>query len=348
MKQQRRTIGLWLAAGLMALTIALLLLVPLSGGGAGGGFGASEVALADIPANYLAAYQRAGEQLGLDWTIIAAIGKVESDHGRINDLSMRLGWTNSHGCCAGPGQFCVIERCPNRGRTKITLTEAQAATWKISGRDGNDDGIKNPWEPADAILATATDLKKNGAPKDYRKAIFAYNRANWYVDQVLAQADTYRKADAASAVDGAGVEALPTVSAASLRAVLTNPRIELQLDCFAKDLANADPRILALLSSIARGHTVLVSSIKCNHAYLTAGGNVSAHSAGRAFDLAAVDGSPCTNTATSSPCGRLARALARITGPLQISQVIFCFDADGPAPTAFAQADHCDHIHAGF
>ena len=42
----------------------------------------SGAALADIPARYLAIYRRTSDDLGLDWAILAAIGKVETDHGR--------------------------------------------------------------------------------------------------------------------------------------------------------------------------------------------------------------------------------------------------------------------------
>jgi hypothetical protein len=43
----------------------------------------SQAAIADIPADYLALYQQAATECpGLDWSILAAIGKIESDHGR--------------------------------------------------------------------------------------------------------------------------------------------------------------------------------------------------------------------------------------------------------------------------
>ncbi len=45
-----------------------------------------------------------------------------------------------------------------------------------------------------AIAATANLLRQNGAPSDYRRAIFAYNHAGWYVDEVLSRATRYRGA----------------------------------------------------------------------------------------------------------------------------------------------------------
>ena len=44
--------------------------------------GPSAVAVADIPAEYLVLYQRAAARYGIDWAILAAIGKIECDHGR--------------------------------------------------------------------------------------------------------------------------------------------------------------------------------------------------------------------------------------------------------------------------
>src|SRR5262245_48199 len=58
--------------------------------------------------------------------------------------------------------------------------------------DGDGDGLADVWNPADAIAGAARLLAANGAPADYRRAIHAYNPAEWYVDAVLAQAKAYR------------------------------------------------------------------------------------------------------------------------------------------------------------
>ena len=62
------------------------------------------------------------------------------------------------------------------------------ATWKAYGVDANKDKLKDPYNPADAIFAAARYLKAAGAEQDLRKAIFAYNHADWYVDSVLMRA----------------------------------------------------------------------------------------------------------------------------------------------------------------
>ena len=61
-------------------------------------------------------------------------------------------------------------------------------TWKAYGVDANRDGLKDPYNPVDAIFAAARYLRAAGAETDIRRAIFAYNHADWYVDSVLMRA----------------------------------------------------------------------------------------------------------------------------------------------------------------
>src|SRR4051794_4549204 len=136
-------------------------------------FAPSAVALANIPGNYLGWIRAAAPRYGLDWTVIAGIYSIESDFGRLDAPGVRAGETFAG--AGGPGQFL-------------------AATWQRYGVDGDGDGVKNRYDPADAILATANLLRQNGAPSDYDRAIFAYNHAGWYVDDVLSRAARYRGA----------------------------------------------------------------------------------------------------------------------------------------------------------
>jgi hypothetical protein len=143
-------------------------------------FGVSARAEAEIPAQYLSLYQRAAQRYGLDWAILAGIGKVECDHGRDPDPSCtKEGVVNSAGA-GGPAQFL-------------------ASTWSEYGVDGDGDGRIDRWDPADAIFAMANYLHASGAPSDYRKAIFTYNHADWYVSEVEHWASLYRGAAQASA-----------------------------------------------------------------------------------------------------------------------------------------------------
>ena len=114
-----------------------------------------------IPPFLLSIYQAAGIQYGVRWEILAAINEIETDYGRNLNISSAgaLGWM----------QF-------------------MPPTWKAYGVDANGDGKKDPFNPVDAIFAAARYLRAAGADQDIRKAIFAYNHADWYVDSVLLRA----------------------------------------------------------------------------------------------------------------------------------------------------------------
>jgi hypothetical protein len=139
--------------------------------------------VADIPAEYLAAYRTAAArlELGADgWSYLAAIGKVESDHGRSKAPGVSSG-QNAYGCCAGPMQ---IHNGFGSG----------GGTWGAYKTDGDGDGRLDIYDPDDAIATAARYLRASGAPADWHRAIFAYNHAGWYVDEVERQAAEYRRA----------------------------------------------------------------------------------------------------------------------------------------------------------
>lgn len=133
----------------------------------------SALAQREIPPQALRLYREAAQRYGLDWAILAGIGKVECDHGRDPDPSCaREGAVNAAGA-GGPMQFI-------------------ASTWARYGVDGDGDGRADRWNPADAIFAAANYLAGSGAPQDYRRAIYAYNHAGWYVAEVESWAARYR------------------------------------------------------------------------------------------------------------------------------------------------------------
>lgn len=134
--------------------------------------GVSTLALKEIPPLYLHLYQRAAERYGLNWAILAGIGKVECDHGRDPDPSCtHEGSVNAAGA-GGPMQFL-------------------ASTWAEYGVDAEGNRPPDRWDAADAIYSAANYLHASGAPADYRKAIYAYNHASWYVSEVESWAARY-------------------------------------------------------------------------------------------------------------------------------------------------------------
>jgi len=65
------------------------------------------------------------------------------------------------------------------------------STWETYGVDASGDGVADPYNPEDAIFAAARYLQAAGMPADTYNAIFAYNHADWYVAEVLANASCY-------------------------------------------------------------------------------------------------------------------------------------------------------------
>jgi peptidoglycan DL-endopeptidase CwlO len=186
--------------------LALLLFVivgGLAGGLSTGGSGSSApspVAIADIPTDYLALYQRAAAAYGIDWAILAAIGKVECDHGRSEEPGCNPPGTLNSAGATGPMQF--LGSTWRTGTPPMTVPAVGPPTPSTAGgyaTDGDGDGVADVWDPADAVFAAARLLAANGAPGDYRRAILAYNHAEWYVVAVLAQAAAYRAAFAPGA-----------------------------------------------------------------------------------------------------------------------------------------------------
>jgi hypothetical protein len=114
-----------------------------------------------VPPFLLPIYQAAGIEYGIRWEILAAINEIETDYGRNLHVSSAgaLGWM----------QF-------------------MPSTWATYGTDANKDGRRDPYNPVDAIFAAARYLNAAGYERSVRRAIFAYNHADWYVDSVLLRA----------------------------------------------------------------------------------------------------------------------------------------------------------------
>ena len=94
-----------------------------------------------------------------------------------------------------------------------------------------------------------------------------------------------------------------------------------------------DPRVIALIAAISQEHKIMISSLRSDHSMNTVSGNVSNHYFGRAVDIAAIDGVSCTRHHVDGPCGTHGpRAGARCRPARCPTELIFCFDADGPGP----------------
>lgn len=136
------------------------------GSATGGGSGSQH----DIPADYYALYRSAPKCNGLDWSVLAAVGKIETNHGQSKLPGVRSG--ANYAGAMGPMQFL-------------------GGTWSGVRRRHPEIG-PNVYDPRNAIPAAARKLCDDGADQSVRRAIFAYNHSNEYVDSVLDQARKYR------------------------------------------------------------------------------------------------------------------------------------------------------------
>jgi hypothetical protein len=338
----RRSFRPLLLGGACLALFGVIVVGGVAGGRMAGG-SASAIALADIPLDYMQAYQNAAARYGLDWAVLAAIGKVECDHGRSHLAGCNPPGTVNEVGATGPMQFLgptwrhgtPLKTVPSVGRPTSSAAQGYAD-------DGDGDGMADVWNTADAASGAARLLRANGAPTNYRRAVFAYNHADWYVREVFEIAGRYR--DAASVPGPAAGGSGPSVAA-----VLGNPRIQLT-GTQRVDLASGliDPRVTALLAWLGRSHLLVVTALRSDHSLYTREGTLSNHAFGRAVDIGSVDAAPCHGM-RFEPCGMLAVAIAAIAGSLHSNELIYCFDPDGPlSRDAFARADHCDHIHVGY
>ncbi|MGE5408192.1 MAG: lytic murein transglycosylase [Syntrophothermus sp.] len=118
----------------------------------------------EIPPFLLPIYQACGTEYGIPWEVLASINKIETGFGTNLNVSSAgaVGWM----------QFLP-------------------SSWEQFGLDANGDGRKDPYNPVDAICAAAHYLKLAGGAKHLYDAIYSYNHADWYVQEVLLYARAY-------------------------------------------------------------------------------------------------------------------------------------------------------------
>ncbi|GAA3651115.1 hypothetical protein GCM10022224_012490 [Nonomuraea antimicrobica] len=106
-------------------------------------------------AELLGLFKKAERRFGVEWEVLAAVMFAETKFGRVR--------SDSHAGAQGPMQF-------------------MPATWKAYGLGGD---VQNP---RDAVMGAANYLKASGAPRDYRRALHAYNPSQAYVEAILLHA----------------------------------------------------------------------------------------------------------------------------------------------------------------
>ena len=168
-----------------------------------------------IPSVAVAAYQRAAGVLGsikpgcgIDWALLGAIGRVESNHARFGGNTL-----DARGI-ARPG-IIGIPLDGSRGTARISDTDGGAldrdsvfdravgpmqfipTSWSMAGRDGDGDGVANPQSLTDAVTGAGVLLCSGGSdlrdPGAAYRAVLRYNHSDSYVRTVLSIADAYRR-----------------------------------------------------------------------------------------------------------------------------------------------------------
>ncbi|MEO8289485.1 MAG: lytic murein transglycosylase [Gaiellaceae bacterium] len=169
----------------------------------------------------LGLWHRAADAYGVPWEVLAAINKIESNFGRNMGPSSAgaVGW---------------MQFMPD--------------TWTRWGLDASGDGLADPWNPEDAVFAAARYLAAAGAHEDLSRAVFAYNHAQWYVDDVLGLAADFG--------DGSSFE---FAAEAGADAVFRIDEIEQQIAKARRVVARAREAIPPLEHAVDRGADALLA-----------------------------------------------------------------------------------------
>ena len=170
-----------------------------------------------IPAAALAAYQRAAQVIdtadascNIEWPLVAAIGRVESNHGTYGGNRLTSEGVSTPGIIGIPLDG-------SNGTAEISDTDAGQydgdkrfdravgpmqfipSTWSVVGVDGDGDGERNPQDIDDAALATAVYLcsgdENLGTRAGQESAVYRYNHSDDYVELVLSIMDAYAAGD---------------------------------------------------------------------------------------------------------------------------------------------------------
>ena len=213
-----------------------------------------------IPSAALYAYRRAenllsraDESCNLPWNLVAAIGRVESNHGRTNNNTLTADGV------ASPGIYGIALDGTD-GTARITDTDGGKldkdttfdravgpmqfipGTWASAGVDADGDGAKNPQDIDDA--ATASGVYLCAGPGDLSKkadaatAVKRYNNSDSYVALVLQISEAYASGDFTQAPDS--FSAAPVLTNRSVDQSLT--QAQRQQSAKNEQKANTKPK----------------------------------------------------------------------------------------------------------
>lgn len=300
--------GLALTTAVAALLVFMALFGVLLGGPARGQTvrcGSSAQGKAEIPARLVPIYQHASARYRLGErgpSVLAAINKIETGFGANQGPSSAgaVGWM----------QF-------------------MPSTWAAYGVDADGDGRRDPASPADAIHAAARYLRASGAPAGWYQAVFSYNHADWYVREVLGQAERFQGTCTAAVGDGGPV-----------------PIGDIDFSATGGPWAGTQ-RVARSLAALGRRHGCVPTSEKRPRKYTDSGG-ISDHWVGSRTSYAVdLDSATCSMTYPGGDADRVAREIAAAlgsathTGTVNVVRGAFRFQL------IWQDDGHYDHVHIG-
>lgn len=175
----------------------------------------SDVTGTDLPLVALDAYVRAANQMagekaacGLQWQMLAALGRIESRHGRVNGSSLRpdgrtvvpiigIALTGEDGTALVPDTDEGRLDGDDRLDRAVGPMQFIPSTWYSFRRDGNGDKVADPQNIYDAALTAAAYLcdrdRRLGTTDGLREAYLSYNRSTSYVNTAIDNLDRYRR-----------------------------------------------------------------------------------------------------------------------------------------------------------
>ncbi|SFC21516.1 Membrane-bound lytic murein transglycosylase B [Nocardioides terrae] len=170
-----------------------------------------------IPSTALAAYQRAETVINqadptchLPWQLLAAIGRVESDHGRANGNQLTVAGVAQPGVFGKAldgqtGTSTIVDTDGGQYDGDTSFDRAVGpmqfipSTWSTVGVDADGDGQRNPQDINDAALAAAVYLCSGtddlAGSDGQSAAVYRYNHSSAYVATVLAVMQSYLAGD---------------------------------------------------------------------------------------------------------------------------------------------------------
>jgi murein DD-endopeptidase MepM/ murein hydrolase activator NlpD len=168
-------------------------------------------------------WQAAAQAYGVPWSVLASINKIESNFGQNMGPSSAgaIGW---------------MQFMPD--------------TWARWGLDANGDGVADPWNAEDAIYSAARYLAATGGASDISAAVFSYNHAQWYVDEVLQLAQQY---------EGGGVTFSDALNGA-----------QQQIDTATQTVADANAKLLdaqAVLADLQANEDTLLAAAQNDQSF---------------------------------------------------------------------------------